>query len=196
MNHSSSLTPEQSALATENQGLVYTEALKLRGPEMEFGDLVGWGQFGLIHACQSYDDSRGSKFSTYATWCIRGRILDALSEKSRAIRIPKHHQTRKGKAKYSHPSIHTATDMQISMCEVVAEEAEVEQGPEPADILTPLLLGLPERSAKVLRLRFGIGNECLTLKEVGREIGVTAERVRVIELNSLKKLRKQVGACA
>ena len=53
-----------------------------------------------------------------------------------------------------------------------------------------LALGsLPERERKVIELRFGLNGEppC-TLEEVGRAFGVTRERIRQIENNTLKKL--------
>ena len=48
---------------------------------------------------------------------------------------------------------------------------------------------LPERERKVIELRYGLNGEppC-TLEEVGRAFGVTRERIRQIENNTLKKL--------
>jgi RNA polymerase primary sigma factor len=48
---------------------------------------------------------------------------------------------------------------------------------------------LPDRERKVIELRFGLNGEppC-TLEEVGRAFGVTRERIRQIENNTLKKL--------
>jgi RNA polymerase primary sigma factor len=48
---------------------------------------------------------------------------------------------------------------------------------------------LPERERKVIELRFGLkGEQPYTLEEVGRAFGVTRERIRQIENNTLKKL--------
>jgi RNA polymerase primary sigma factor len=48
---------------------------------------------------------------------------------------------------------------------------------------------LPERERKVIELRFGLkGEHPCTLEEVGRAFGVTRERIRQIENNTLKKL--------
>jgi RNA polymerase primary sigma factor len=48
---------------------------------------------------------------------------------------------------------------------------------------------LPERERKVIELRYGLqGEQPCTLEEVGRAFGVTRERIRQIENNTLKKL--------
>jgi RNA polymerase primary sigma factor len=51
------------------------------------------------------------------------------------------------------------------------------------------LASLPERERKVIELRFGLsGAQPCTLEEVGKAFGVTRERIRQIENNTLKKL--------
>jgi RNA polymerase primary sigma factor len=48
---------------------------------------------------------------------------------------------------------------------------------------------LPTREREVIEMRFGLkGSEARTLEEVGRAFGVTRERIRQIENNTLKKL--------
>ena len=50
---------------------------------------------------------------------------------------------------------------------------------------------LPERERQVIELRYGLrGHEPLTLEEVGRAFGVTRERIRQIENNTLRKLKQ------
>ena len=54
-----------------------------------------------------------------------------------------------------------------------------------------VLDALPERERQVLELRYGLrGHEPLTLEEVGRAFGVTRERARQIERNTLRKLKR------
>jgi RNA polymerase primary sigma factor len=51
------------------------------------------------------------------------------------------------------------------------------------------LEALPDREREVIEMRFGLkGSEARTLEEVGRAFGVTRERIRQIENNTLKKL--------
>jgi RNA polymerase primary sigma factor len=71
--------------------------------------------------------------------------------------------------------------------------------PAPADVAVSQLLkeqiqevlkSLTDREARVLQLRFGLGDgKSRTLEEVGREFGVTRERIRQIEAKALRKLR-------
>jgi len=71
-------------------------------------------------------------------------------------------------------------------------DEQVEQRETIKDILL-FLDQLDHRDAKVLRLRFGLeGQSPLTLKEIGMVIGLTRERVRQIEIESLKRLRERM----
>ena len=53
-----------------------------------------------------------------------------------------------------------------------------------------VLSSLSDRESKVLKMRFGLmGEKAMTLEEVGREFGVTRERIRQIEAKALRKLK-------
>lgn len=59
------------------------------------------------------------------------------------------------------------------------------------DRLEMLLNQIDEREATVLRLRYGLGHpdgSTMTLKDIGKIVGVTRERVRQIEQEALRKL--------
>ncbi|WP_313132371.1 FliA/WhiG family RNA polymerase sigma factor [Anaerocolumna sp.] len=48
------------------------------GSNVEYDDLVGYGIFGLIDAVDKFDYSKGVKFETYASFRIRGSIIDEI----------------------------------------------------------------------------------------------------------------------
>ena len=62
--------------------------------------------------------------------------------------------------------------------------------------LDELLDVIDEREATILRLRYGLGangEDPMTLKEIGKIVGLTRERVRQIERDALKKLYEVMG---
>ena len=98
--------------------------------------------------------------------------------------------------------------MPVSLEKPVGDEEDSELGDFVADedVLEPFeeaqehlqregvrraLDSLPERERQVLELRYGLsGMEPLTLEEVGQAFGVTRERIRQIENNTLNKLKR------
>lgn len=69
---------------------------------------------------------------------------------------------------------------------------EVKQNPTLAHLWrTEQLFGrLSEKEQTVLSRRFGINSRAQTLEEVGCEFGQTRERIRQIEAQALKKMRR------
>jgi RNA polymerase primary sigma factor len=98
--------------------------------------------------------------------------------------------------------------MPVSLEKPIGDEDESELGdllpddaaPEPFEAATEhlerqdiqkALDALPQRERQVIELRYGLrGHEPLTLEEVGRAFGVTRERIRQIENNTLRKLKQ------
>ena len=63
-------------------------AVEYRNLGIPLEDLVSEGYVGLIEAARRFDPSKGTRFITYASWWVRKSILEAVSQKSRIIRIP------------------------------------------------------------------------------------------------------------
>ena len=81
-------------LAERNLKLVISIAKKYKDYEgLSFLDLIQAGNIGLMKAIDKFDWRKGYKFSTYATWWIRQRILRELNKRSRTVRLPAHMHT-------------------------------------------------------------------------------------------------------
>ncbi len=60
------------------QPLVFKVVMALRPPEAVVMDMIQEGTLGLIEAVERFDHERGVRFSTFATYRIRGRVLNSL----------------------------------------------------------------------------------------------------------------------
>jgi RNA polymerase primary sigma factor/RNA polymerase sigma factor len=143
----------------------------------DFFSLVSDGNMSLIRAAEKFDFSRGNKFSTYASWAIMKNFARTIPEEYKhrdRFRVTPdelfaaHEDTRGGETGQE-----TAQQMR---------EGQVEK----------ILSRLDEREQQIIISRFGLDHsqEPQTLKEVGRDLGVTKERIRQIEARAMNKLRQ------
>lgn len=81
-----------------------------------------------------------------------------------------------------------------------AEPANCAQKEDVHEIIDHWLYELSDKQREVVERRFGLhGYRRLTLEEIGNEIGVTRERVRQIQIDALKNLKKMMeshGVCS
>ncbi|HKV45182.1 MAG TPA: sigma-70 family RNA polymerase sigma factor [bacterium] len=68
----------RTRLIESYQPLVFKVAMHLRLREAIVMDMIQEGTVGLIEAVERFDPARGVRFSTFATYRIRGRMLNAL----------------------------------------------------------------------------------------------------------------------
>lgn len=75
-------------LIAANTRFVVSVAKQYQGQGLDLEDLIAEGNAGLIKAADKFNPDLGWKFISYAVWWIRQSIIQALSEKSRTIRLP------------------------------------------------------------------------------------------------------------
>ena len=78
----------------------------------------------------------------------------------------------------------------LGLCsqEVDPEEVAIQASLQGA--MAEAMQGLREREKLVVKLRFGLeGEEALSLRDVGAILGVTSQRIRVIEATALRRIR-------
>lgn len=82
-------------LVEGNLKLVVSVAKKFKyciGPSMSFLDIIQNGNIGLMRATETFDGSKGFKFSTYATPWIMQAIMRGIYNEGGTIRLPVHTQ--------------------------------------------------------------------------------------------------------
>ncbi|MES1247486.1 MAG: sigma-70 family RNA polymerase sigma factor [Actinomycetota bacterium] len=70
--------------------LVRRIAARYRHAGLPFDDLVQEGAVGVVEAIRDYDPAHGVAFEVYARFRIHRAIRNALTERSRLVRLPKH----------------------------------------------------------------------------------------------------------
>ena len=173
---------QEEALAVKNQiirsnlRLVVSIAKRHVGPTKEFFELVSDGNMSLIRAVEKFDFSRGNKFSTYASWAIMKNFARTIPEENhRRDRFVTGHEA----------MFEAAADTRGDEHEYESSVKRME------DAVRGMLGGLDERERRIIISRFGLGGAAeQTLEQLGRDLGITKERVRQIESRAQGKLKK------
>ncbi len=136
-------------------------------------DILQQAMFGLFMASKRFNPERGTKFSTFATPYIRGYILQLW-------------RTKRDKRN------DTAISLNFS------REQPLVQGSEEAidvdDFLNRAMDNLNDRERFIVKMRYGLSEHgCMTLQEIGDCVHLSRERIRQIENEALKKMRKRTA---
>ncbi len=225
----------KDALIRANLRLVVSIARKYNHMGLSFLDIIEEGNLGLIKAAEKFDLSFDCKFSTYAAWWIKQKIMRALANHGKMIRIPAYMVDRiilVRRLSYQLKNVETG-DADIEeiakaaklTVEQVEETFKISKGTaslnEPIgseggaelmdliedlsyqspsvnmevslikDKILDLLEVLNEREVKLVVYRFGLFNNTPhTLEAIGKQMGITRERVRQLEKVAIKKMKE------
>ena len=190
-------------------------------PGMELLDLIQEGNLGLEHAVDKFDWRKGFKFSTYATFWIRQAIGRALDQKASLVRLPgdRSASLRAALRQVSgdgdelddeHARLHrlatpTSLDRVVGDddgSELVDLLADDNPGPEELTLaneedrmVTGLLDVLDGRARFAVEQRFGLHDgRKRSYREVGEELGVTAEAARRMVKRAVNAVRTEAAA--
>lgn len=156
-------------------------------------DLVAWGVLGLVQAAQRYRDDRGS-FSSYAARRVRGQVLDALRERDPLTRSARRafRAAREVDASLPEPIRETSLDLSLDAGfepQPALASRAAPAGPRDArwPVVARQLRSLPPVERSVVALSYGRG---LTLKEIGRAVGLSESGVCRVRSRALAKVRR------
>lgn len=174
-NHDSKIACAQAgcpvcveALLVEHQRLIYVVIRRQYPGNCDYEDLIQEGWIGLWQAILHFDAGRGCTFSTYAGRVIRNRIWYAVGQGWKAHGWLE--AEREGDS--------------LARLMVAWQEEQVRQA------VAEELACLPERLSGVVVQAYGLeGQAPMHLSEIGKQMGVSRERVRQLRNEALVLLR-------
>ncbi len=166
----------KNQIVRSNLRLVVSIAKKHVGGPQTLFELISDGNLSLMKAVEKFDYSRGFRFSTYASWAIiRNFARSVPRERYQLDRFATGHEE--------------VLDVAASLQSYDPNELNL---PELRESIDAVLTHLTPRERTILTDHYGLedGKDAKTLDQLSRNLGISKERVRQIEIQALKKLRK------
>ena len=178
----------RQTLIEHNLRLVTHIAKTYYHPKVELLDLIQEGNLGLIEAVDRFKPEMGHRFSTFAVWWIRKRILRYLGRSEDLVRLDTPIKGEEGEALCLGDTImDEETILGGPACE--GQDTQLEQEENRQQMRQRIAL-LSEREKEVLMMLYGVTEErALTPQEVAERLGVSIRRFYHIRDRALKKLK-------
>lgn len=184
----------RNKLVSSNLKFVVKMAHKYEGLGLDMEDLVAEGNLGLIKAVEKFNPSKNARLITYASWWIMDSIQKAVRQNGTGVKLPggKYKEMKNWKTESLDELLGTESDS--SMYEYIADrryrtpEEESVRNCE-LDEFNNCFSMLSDKEQKVLENRYGLkSGEGMSLAEVGKNIGLSKERARQIEIKALQTM--------
>jgi RNA polymerase sigma-32 factor len=191
------------ALVLAHAPLVAKWARHYRAFGVAVEDLVQEGQLGLLRAAERFDPEFGIRFSGYAGFWVRSAIRKhVLGNRSMVARtrVGRVVQNPDGTRRPTWPQADVSLNQPASESGEERERLIADDSPNPEDSIFALFNNrqrerlireametLSAREIQILRARW-LTERRTPLAELGREMGLTGERVRQLERRALSKL--------
>lgn len=151
-------------------------------------DIISLGNEALVKASKSFDPEKGFKFSSYLGSAINHMVMNHLKK---IKKIPLHLSLEdRGTARSNKPISETIEDTNSPTPEKIIEE---EENSLKRSKLISFLDQLGDRKRKIITMHFGLGEgkdaKEHSLREIGKELGISPERVCQLEREALEKLK-------
>lgn len=183
---------ESERVINSNLKLVISIAKRYQGLGLSLDDLIQEGNIGLCMAVKVYDVSRETKFTTCALQYVVKAITEAITEKGRVVRLPKHALQNAYMAVSMDASLGSDEEgNDKTLLDTFAADsrtdtfADVEATKEK---VRKLLNGLSEREKSIVCAIFGIGCTEQSLYTLSKKFNLTEERVRQIKVEAIEKM--------
>ena len=192
-------------LVEANLRLVVKLAMDYRHARIGLDDLIAEGNLGLIEAAARFDPGRGVRFASYASWWIRKFLIQAIDRQAHQTTSPARGSSEpdpepEGPMPKRERILSFDDFMQTSGDRHVLERIASGASVDPRDVvlerqlaqaLTGILPRMPELERRILAAHYGLAGESpRTLQQIGKELGLTRERVRQIEQRAIARARR------
>lgn len=193
-------TASAETLILSHGRLVVKMAVRFARYGLDAEDLAQEGRIGLMHAARKFDPTKGFRFSTYAAWWVRERMMEAVFRGSSLVRPSTAVSVR---ARFFRDGRRQDLSLDAPLSEgggtlghtlicpaplPDALAAAAIDGDLRVKALRRAICSLSERDATIITGRH-LAEPKLTLDDLGVQLGLSKERVRQLETRALERLR-------